>query len=341
MSCPKKALQRTQRGPVTLVFGAGLSRSYHLPVWPELVRNVRLSHGLPDLDWLRPHADAPESSGPSWEGPGEPRLPHPLAYQIALEEVEEALRDQRRSELDDAEGSECFEFAKRRLEQALRSALYSGLSLRPSLSAAVSLDVIAHLVRQDRLSSSPRILRVITFNADDILEQRINLGHDFFRSPAAWPVACASDHPRRRDGADGKPPTTIYHLHGFLPQDPRQRAAPDQLVFTDAQYWESVASPNSFANRVMASALHDSYCLFIGLSMSDVNLMRWLGMHFGELVSSKLSQSRRQGWTPQRLQNSIREAERHYWIRTPDADPTGLISSHLRRRGVGAIPIEN
>ena len=68
-------------------------------------------------------------------------------------------------------------------------------------------------------------------------------------------------------------------MHGYLPQRasaPWHEPAPDALVFTDAQYWASSASPHSYANRVMATALHDSHCVFVGTSMSDVNVLRWL-----------------------------------------------------------------
>ena len=83
----------------------------------------------------------------------------------------------------------------------------------------------------------------------------------------------------------------IYHIHGYLPRVRKSgRDAPDTLVFTDRQYWDSVASPASFANRVMANALHDSHCVFVGLSMTDVNLMRWLGTHASEVRNDKRSE---------------------------------------------------
>src|SRR5204863_4742116 len=84
-------------------------------------------------------------------------------------------------------------------------------------------------------------------------------------------------------------PIPVYHIHGFLPSNiasnyggPPGRTFSTlydhMLVFTDAQYWSTSATALAFANRVMLSALSESQCLFIGLSMTDINLLRWLAL---------------------------------------------------------------
>ena len=48
-------------------------------------------------------------------------------------------------------------------------------------------------------------------------------------------------------------------------------------MFTDEQYWRAVGSPGRFASRVFAEAL-SGRCVFIGLSMTDLNIIRWLAL---------------------------------------------------------------
>jgi hypothetical protein len=133
----------------------------------------------------------------------------------------------------------------------------------------------------------------------------------------------------------------VYHVHGFLPRDGaarRWRDAPDTLVFTDAEYWATAASPLTFANRVMAQALHDSSCVFVGVSMTDVNLMRWLGVRYNAIKDDIAAQGLHSG-NASRARS--REALlRHFWIRRDESDPTGLISDLLLARGIRSVSLE-
>jgi len=91
----------------------------------------------------------------------------------------------------------------------------------------------------------------------------------------------------------------------------------------------------------MANALQDGHCVFIGLSMTDVNLMRWLGARFCEVQEDKLSQQRVSKKPLLAASKAVTRAlDRHYWIRPADADPTRFISSHLERRGVASLEID-
>ncbi|MCG8325413.1 MAG: hypothetical protein MI673_07845 [Thiotrichales bacterium] len=80
--------------------------------------------------------------------------------------------------------------------------------------------------------------------------------------------------------------------------------------------------------------------MFIGLSMTDVNLMRWLGSRYDEVLADKLSQQRVAQRPLLKAGRAVARAlERHYWIRTPRADHTQFISAHLERRGVLAYEL--
>src|SRR6476660_7345287 len=95
------------------------------------------------------------------------------------------------------------------------------------------------------------------------------------KSCASWPGR--HTYPLRGDKFR---PIFIYHIHGFLPSNIRSnyggrsgRTFSDyfnhMLVFTDTQYWSTSATALAFANRVMLSALSESRCLFIGLSLGS------------------------------------------------------------------------
>ena len=106
---------------------------------------------------------------------------------------------------------------------------------------------------------------------------------------------------------------------------------PEGLVFTDAQYWQSVATALWFANFVFANALHDSSCIFVGLSMTDLNIIRWLGLYTMEFRREYERELTEKGLMDYGTPNPY---IRHCWIRADSSDPTGLVTSLLATRGV-------
>lgn len=234
------------------------------------------------------------------------------------------------------------------LTATLRAALYE-TAIEPTAqwqrdNANSSLAVVSDLlVRERRRPEGSRIDRVVTFNADDMLECATrNLAQDGAPSDEQilWPIVRGSDRPFRK-----QPAIPVYHAHGFLPHPDRARKdAPESLVFTDLQYWSTVAEPTTFANRILAHALHDGPCIFVGLSMTDVNLARWLALRTLEVREAKERQF--VGEKPARVAARFRDAlVQHYWVRTevssaPDASraPT-LVSEWLYQRGVKTLEI--
>jgi len=348
-SRPPDPLARVAGGAVTLVLGAGVSMPRCVPSWLDLAADLWKGTLGPCPPWLTTARD-------DWQQlqrcrellagqvppaflerlNASPAPPHPLALPIVFEEVQAELSRQRRqrlrSEADDLDDTFAGE---------LRDAMYR--FERPARGD--TLATLAEVIRREQRSARRRLVRVITFNADDLLEREVHKGLDpESDAPIAWIIARASHTPSSGAGLHDLPPVPVYHVHGFLPREPEERwwiDAPDTLVFTEAQYWQSVASPLSFANRVMAAALHDSHCLFIGMSMTDINVMRWLGVRSGEIVADRDAQRRA---APGKAEASAEYLEhlalaQHLWIRTASADPTGLVSKHLRRRGVRSVEL--
>jgi NAD-dependent SIR2 family protein deacetylase len=337
-SDPAGAVQGLRRAlaerSITFVLGAGVSKPRGVPDWRELTRTLWAGLlGEPQVPrWLH-DGNAALARIRAWAEQNEsPELakrlcfdtPHPLADQMAIELLHRKSADERV------------------FVQRLRAALYSGVKPR---DPGDTLGVLARILAAEQAAERRRVLRVITFNADDHLETEGNQGYHPRRDPVLWPIARESGHPRMARGAKGKPPIPVYHVHGFLPRDGaarRWRDAPDTLVFTDAEYWATVASPLTFANRVMAQALHDSTCIFIGVSMYDVNLIRWLGVRYNAICDDVAAQRANGGLNGHReTRDRIREALlRHFWIRRDDADPHGLIGELLDARGVRSVRLE-
>ena len=324
-SATRNSLAKAARaGGVTLVLGAGVSIARGLPSWPQLVHRLwsDLSPPRPVPEWLRD--DKP--------------LPHPLAYQILMEEIEGASRweiGQRKNiSADDVDPRQVRDLIVEKISRLLYEKM-------PSENPDDTLGVLIELLRREQQAPDRRILRVITFNADDLLERGANRDTDAGKEPVLFPVPRASLHPRYGECAFGKPPINVFHLHGFIPFSQRYtRGAEDTLVFTDAEYWESVANPSSFANRVMTNALQDSKCIFVGMSMTDVNLMRWLGLMFNEFMADRRAHYAYAGKSPAYAHKMARKAlGRHFWICTRGDDPSRLIASHLERRGVKTVTL--
>lgn len=321
-------------GHITLVLGAGISTAAGIPSWPTLVARV-WQRCKPRAPWPigLPHPEpVPETPNPATGPPAS--AAHPLTLQIALEDLEESLQPTEREVTDPRTTG------KAKLANEIRTALYENLA---DPATGSSLDTLVRVIRRDQKRPRRRIARIISFNADDILEQLANAGFDHHEQPVVWPISRASFHPRRGACANGKPPIPVYHIHGYLPQPGNlARAAPDTLVFTDGQYWDSVASPASFANRVFGNALQETRCVFVGLSMHDINVMRWLSTHAAEVHRDKLAEFTGLGKTPRAARKAAgRALRRHYWIHVPSQPDDGLVLRHLYRRGVFPVGIED
>ncbi|HET9451641.1 MAG TPA: SIR2 family protein, partial [Aggregicoccus sp.] len=274
-------LEAGRKGGLTLVLGAGVSFEQRVPGWPALVRSL----------W--------EDTFPRRALPAVDALPNllPLALELVARE----------------RGEEDF-------ARALHARLYRDVQV-PTREALLqggggTLGALARaLVREHARGARRRVVRVVSFNADDLLAEACRALAPPGSPPLLKPLVRASHHPER---GLGEQPLPLYHLHGYLPRRTRRAGdaggarwheeAPDALVFTDAQYWASVAEPMSFANRVMSFVLHDSRCVFVGLSMTDLNLLRWLALRAQEVEADKAAQFSRDTASPERVLRAQRQA---------------------------------
>jgi SIR2-like domain len=298
----------------TLVVGAGISLPYGIPTWAELTRRV----------WVASFPDRP-SPWVGEDGPV-PRQFFPIVFELAKERLGE-----------------------RRFGDVLRTCLY-GEARTPSDEAATTLDVLARLLAGQVGAAGRRIVRVVTFNADNLLELAVarvwraagRPGRDAVGSSPVRLIARPSQQP----AAFVRGPIPVYHLHGFVPSTagaPYSRNYEHTLVFTDSQYWATTNSLLSLPNTIMGAALHDSTCVFVGLSMTDANILRWLALRSIEFAT-ELEQRTARGRADLR-RGVLREVQsnlrRHFWIRPAADDPSGLLSEFLAARGVSSVEIDD
>jgi hypothetical protein len=312
-------ISKTTKGGITLVLGAGISIPRGIPNWETLAKNVwhEVFGGVKD-PWFFP-ADNSSRQVPQFL---------PITFELVYRETGEAA------------------FIK-----LLRKHLYQGAKYpaqaRNLKNSNESLAVLARLIVQEyHRQGKRRIEAVITFNADDFIEQAVQRIEGITRFSLSDPLRVFARSTHSFLGGPNRRSIPIYHLHGFLPSN-RTVKYPENdfdhmLVFTDTQYWATSASGASFANRVMASALGEGCCIFIGLSMTDINLLRWFALRNFERDKDVLSITRHK---PEKELQTIgrfkRLYEGHFWIRPVSDDPSGFLSKFLLLRGINSVDLNS
>jgi hypothetical protein len=118
-------------------------------------------------------------------------------------------------------------------------------------------------------------LRLMTLNYDDLLEQAL-LGVDLEPQPLA-----TAEHRL----LEGRIP--VFHLHGYL----GRHGAEGQIVLSEADY-HGMQAGTAWQDDLMRVALRDSTLIFVGTSLIDPNMLRYLhavarepgGEHFAIFV---------------------------------------------------------
>jgi len=233
---PAKVRQRlvnaARGGGITLVLGAGVSIPRKIPSWDQLAQAVwREAFGNRASPWKQKDGVLAQS------------LPQflPIVFELASWEFK-----------DD-----------KKFVKVLRKKLYEHAEF-PSSDAnfensSETLAVLARLILQEyKRGPERRITSIISLNADDLVEQAVvRVARERRRSYQMQIVRHIARSTHAYIGKRTSPFMPVYHLHGFLPSG-RVTAYRGNyqymLVFTDEQYWNTSASPASFASCYELSA---------------------------------------------------------------------------------------
>lgn len=213
------------------------------------------------------------------------------------------------------------------------------------LGANTTLAAVGDLLLREKagraIEVNPMVHAVLTTNVDNLLQiyAMARAGGQRLLNTVDRPSV--ADHPDR---------ISVYHLHGWLdaragnPGD-RREAAPSPLVFRESEYFETIANSNAFANYTAQSLFQRCNVLFIGTSMEDLNVRRWLRNSFVERRRHREEVLRQlypepypdAGW------EAYAASVRHFWFRIEDrlpeprAEIKEFISDSMRHLGVEVI----
>jgi SIR2-like domain len=216
-------------------------------------------------------------------------------------------------------------------ERADRTGWNRWKELLNSLQKNKTLTAVADLLIIDSekpYSRNPKIHAVLTTNADNLLELYCQAKASGERLVTMVDRASVGDHPDA---------TPVYHLHGTLdargenfmrapepcskvPTADRQEIDEQlfpSVVFRESEYFETLAAPANFVNHTPQSYFQRLNVLFIGTSLDDPNIRRWLYTSFRERVKERTKYL--QEYYCRKHKDAVFEAElesvRHFWLR--------------------------
>jgi hypothetical protein len=227
---------RNKKKPVTLVMGAGVSMNAGLRSWRDLIKYM--TYQIHD-DNKAGQDDVNELNHRLQEMLREDQSDLMRKAEIVLQLV----KDRKRSRPE---------------HQIICDALYQADLLDTPGPLAMS---IARFVR-----ARDRDVRVVTTNFDTLVEEALKrvLGRSQVRSYSldradVWQESLRTGAPEQRK-------VGVLHLHGIIE---RAKPAKGPIVLTESQFFKHGAT----VRRVLFETLADSCSIFVGLGMSDPNLI--------------------------------------------------------------------
>jgi SIR2-like domain len=311
-----RLIEQYRKDGLVLFLGAGVSRESGIPSWPELTKEMLLASGV-----AADEIEAIQKALPSLVSQFE-LARHLLASDLRfVETIYGGLYNK----------MPC----KARLESIPRryknQADWPGWpQVHSELKQNKTLAAIGELLIVDDDQVAPRRNRqvhaVLTVNADNLVELYCESRTNGRRVVTMVDRASVGDHPDQ---------TPIYHLHGTL--DARgenlSRGCPFELshdrlqpitddllperVFSESEYYQTIANPSSYVNHTPQSILRRLNVLFVGTSLDDLNMRRWLHDSFRERVQHRTRYLKESCWSKYRdaEYEARRVSLRHFWLR--------------------------
>ncbi|WP_158146686.1 SIR2 family protein [Vibrio fluvialis] len=145
------------------------------------------------------------------------------------------------------------------------------------------LSVTRFLIRAEEMNRLPT--SIITFNADAILSAALEVFRTrrYSEKLGRFQRAPVIHYKRALNGVDGMGRgTPIIHVHGAIVPQPQKIATANRidsrnkLIFHENQYLDVALTTSSWAQTMFTYQALVSSMVFVGLSMSDANLRRWM-----------------------------------------------------------------
>ncbi len=171
------------------------------------------------------------------------------------------------------------------------------------------MQIVRVLVDHDKSCKLPKA--VITFNADSLLHSLIVIFKIKIQFEKTGKYHFPKEEFRKvtrtfQSWADSIP---IFHLHGSISPSSAKKSASkdsrDSLIFLESSYNEVASNMHSWAQSTFLYSATNSKLVFVGLSMSDPNIRRWLSWT-NQVYISELNN----------LTNSKSTSIPHLWVKT-------------------------
>jgi hypothetical protein len=164
-----------------------------------------------------------------------------------------------------------FESQKKLFEEEVRSILYKEIDRE--VQSPLMDQIINFCISPGK---SPNLNSIITYNFDDILEERLKA------LPIDLPFKAIFGN--SEDIEAGELP--IYHVHGYLPEK-GDLAENNLITFGENFYHKQYMDIYSWNNIVQINKFRDYNCLFVGVSLTDPNTRRLLDIANQQRTESK------------------------------------------------------
>ncbi|GGG12180.1 SIR2 family protein [Pontibacter amylolyticus] len=153
-----------------------------------------------------------------------------------------------------------YENQNKSFEEEVRKILYDGFSIS---AKSPLMDEIVKLCASP--GKSPNLNSIITYNFDNILEQRLDKLTIDIPYKSIYGVGINAENSS----------LPIYHVHGYLPQKEKLNGL-NQITFGEYVYHKQYVDIYSWNNIVQINKFRDYNCLFVGTSLTDPNTRRLL-----------------------------------------------------------------
>jgi SIR2-like domain len=255
-----------------------------------------------------------EADLPSW-----PKLIEGLLLTVASERTELSDEDAKREWIDRTldssdllgAGAVVEVMATDPLEELIPAQLYGEAGPSGYLPGP-----IAHQVAYLRGCFGER-MEILTTNYDDLIERAL-IDSGVARSR----VRSYGQYRKPKNRASGV--SAVFHLHGIAPRE----GEPKAIVLTEEQY-HSMQRGSSWQERTVTERLETSLSLFVGMSLSDPNLIRYLYGYESSATRKHAAIFVRQGQAPRAekpksneevqrrraVQTALEQAETKRWER--------------------------